>query len=204
MRAPWSKSERWRKDVSRLLAGLLIVVLFFGNRMLEEFPAVTGLEFLAGIILVGVGTIGRLWCSVYVAGNKTSELVTVGPYSVCRHPLYFFGFLGAVGVGLASETFTLPLTIVAFYSIYYPGVMRDEETKLLSIHGEKFNDYMRHTPAFFPRMSLLVEPEQYTTNVLVFRKHLLSALWFVWFIGILESVEVLQELRWIPTFFPLY
>jgi len=204
MELPWTRIERWRKGISRLMAGLLITALCFGNRTGEENEVLTGLEFLAGIFLIGVGTLGRLWCSVYVAGNKTSDLIIVGPYSVCRHPLYFFSLVAALGVGFASETITLPVVIVVFYALYYPRVIRDEDAKLLSIYGERFEIYRNRVPAFVPKVSLLVEPEQHTTNVRIFRNHLLSALWFVWFVGVLELAEMLHEVHWLPTLFPFY
>jgi protein-S-isoprenylcysteine O-methyltransferase Ste14 len=36
----------------------------------------------------------RLWCSLYISGYKNSQLITSGPYSLCRNPLYFFSFVG--------------------------------------------------------------------------------------------------------------
>src|SRR6476660_1715925 len=34
------------------------------------------------------GTALRLWATGYVGGRKRRELVTEGPYSLCRNPLY--------------------------------------------------------------------------------------------------------------------
>jgi protein-S-isoprenylcysteine O-methyltransferase Ste14 len=41
--------------------------------------------FPIGAVLVGVATIGRIWCSMYLVGHKNGTLITVGPYSITRH-----------------------------------------------------------------------------------------------------------------------
>ena len=69
--------------------------------------------FLSGLVLVGIATVGRLWCSLYISGYKDRELITTGPYSLSRNPLYFFSFLGFAGIGLATETITLAVALPA-------------------------------------------------------------------------------------------
>ena len=72
-------------------------------------PFFNTILFFIGIILVGIASLGRLWCSLYIAGYKTDNLVTEGPYSMCGNPLYFFSFIGALGIGFASETLLVPV-----------------------------------------------------------------------------------------------
>ncbi|MGC8720258.1 MAG: methyltransferase family protein, partial [Thermodesulforhabdaceae bacterium] len=104
--------ERLRIPLSGLFAGLLIVLIGISRSRWEDIAKfVTMIQFIVGIILVGIASMGRLWCSLYIAGYKKSRLITQGPYSMCRHPLYFFSFLGWVGVGLTTETFLIPLLI---------------------------------------------------------------------------------------------
>src|SRR5688500_5721815 len=86
--------------------------------------------FMSGLALVGVATVGRLWCSLYINSHKESALVTVGPYSITRNPLYFFSFLGFIGVGLATETVTLAIAMTCFFAVVYPVIIRREETLL--------------------------------------------------------------------------
>ena len=45
---------------------------------------------MAGLVLILVCILGRTWCTLYIGGLKKRELVTAGPYSVVRNPLYVF------------------------------------------------------------------------------------------------------------------
>ncbi len=51
-----------------------------------------------GISLIVAAIIGRMWCTLYIGGRKSAEIVQSGPYSVTRNPLYVFSSIGAVGI----------------------------------------------------------------------------------------------------------
>jgi protein-S-isoprenylcysteine O-methyltransferase Ste14 len=199
-----SVSERWRIALSWSVAVVLGTVLLFTGSEWEKVPVLSTILFAAGCMLAGVASLGRLWCSLYISGHKNNTLVTVGPYSMCRNPLYFFSLVGAVGVGLATETLSVPLIAVVFFSLYYPVVIKSEEARLLRLHGEMFESYIRTTPSFFPRLSNLKEPEEYHVKPRIFRDNLFYALWFIWIIGILELIESLHEAGFLPVFFTIY
>jgi protein-S-isoprenylcysteine O-methyltransferase Ste14 len=170
----------------------------------EEISIWSTIFFLIGCLLIGIGSLGRLWCSLYIAGYKNSKLITLGPYSISRNPLYFFSLIGGLGVGLATETLLFVFIVILLFGFCYPGVIHSEEQRLLSFHGEKFEAYCKETPVFFPSLSLLTEPETYTVNPKIFRKNAFGALWFVWFAGILEMIEALHEANILPVLIKLY
>ena len=186
------------------IASLVVLLLISGSRWETASPMVSAILFLAGCALAGVASLGRLWCSLYIAGYKTKHLVTAGPYSVCRNPLYFFSMIGGVGVGLVSETLTVPAIILIVFAFYYPFVIRFEEKKLKALHGEEFKSYFETVPQFWPKWSLLTEPAEYVVTPKTFRKHIFSALWFIWMVGILELIEELREMNIIPAHFYIY
>jgi protein-S-isoprenylcysteine O-methyltransferase Ste14 len=191
--------------LSRLAAvAIFVLYLFSGSHWELHLPLVASLLFLAGMILVGIGSLGRMWCSLYIAGYKDSTLITQGPYSMTRNPLYFFSFLGLLGIGLVTETFTFPLIFLLFFALGYPRVISAEEKKLRQLFGSAYEEYAQQVPAFFPRISLLDEPEHYTVNPRVYRKHMLSAVWFIWIVGIFELMNGLKAIGILPTFWILY
>jgi hypothetical protein len=63
---------------------------------------------------------------------------------------------------------------------------------------------MRTTPRLWPRFSQLQEPTEYLTRPIVFRRHIFSAMWFVWLIGLLEVIECLHEIKVLPILFSLW
>ena len=127
-----------------------------------------------------------------------------GPYSMCRNPLYFFSFLGAVGAGLATETFTIPACAILAFALYYPMVIKAEQKKLANIHGKAFSDYCKKTPVFFPSFRLLNEPEEYTVKPKNFRRTLFEVLWFILLLGILEIKEAITQAGLLPIFFKMF
>ena len=197
--------QRVRLYATRVFVAVLLILLFIGGSRWEDtFPMVSSVLFWAGCVLVGIASLGRLWCSLYIAGYKEKQLITAGPYSICRNPLYFFSMIGGVGVGLASETLTIPAVIAAAFALYYPAIVHYEEGNLRRLHGELYDAYVRRTPQFWPKWSLLTEPDQCVVNPKIFRKHIFSALWFIWAIGILELIEELHGLHFVNEYFSFY
>lgn len=192
-----------RIGMSRLfgIAAALVLVVS-GSAWAHTFG--DAVLFMIGVTLAGIATVGRLWCSLYIAGYKDGSLITVGPYSVSRNPLYFFSAVGAVGVGFATETISFGILFALWFWLFYPAVIDAEESKLLELHGTRFADYCNRVPRFFPNWRLLVEPDTYAVRPERFRSHLVDALWFVWAVGFLEVLEALHEYRLLPTLLKWY
>ena len=188
---------------SRLfIVGIMALILISKSRWEDNLWG--AVFFLTGAVLIGIAVTGRLWCSLYISGYKSNTLITTGPYSMSRNPLYFFSFLGAIGVGLATETLTIPVCVAIVFALYYPLVIRSEQKKLAGKHGETFADYCKKVPAFFPSFKLLTEPEEYTVKPKIFRKTLFEVMWFVLFLGIVELKEAFEQANLLPTILNLY
>jgi protein-S-isoprenylcysteine O-methyltransferase Ste14 len=187
-----------------ILAAGAAAGIFLAKSRWEQWPLISTLFFASGCILAGSASLGRLWCALYIAGYKDGVLVTEGPYSMSRNPLYFFNLFGAVGMGLATETLLIPVMALAGFALYYPGVIESEEERQAGLFPQHYESYRRRTPAFFPNFSLLAEPEQYVVRPKVFKRNMFDALWLVWLLGILEIVEALHEADIIPNFFSIY
>ena len=196
--------EKIRIPLSRALVVFSCILLMVSRSGWEDISILSNLFFLIGCILVGIGSLGRLWCSLYIAGYKNSRLITTGPYSISRNPLYFFSFIGAIGIGFTTETLLFVILAILFFGLCYPAVIHSEEQRLLDLHVEKYEAYCKETPAFFPRWSLLKEPDTYTVNPKIFKKNAFGALWFVWMVGIIEIIEGLHEAGILSAVIKLY
>jgi protein-S-isoprenylcysteine O-methyltransferase Ste14 len=197
---------RHRTKISQLLGGIFLLVFTFSEKELEKgsVAVITGIMFLVGLFFCAVATVGRLWCAQYIAGYKTDKLVTEGPYSVCRNPLYFFSLLGGTGAGLCTECLTLAAIIPCVFAVIYPITIKNEERTLSRIFGSAYDDYTARVPRFLPKWSLFHEPPEYVVVPKVFRREAIDALYFVLIIGYFEIVEELIELGIIKTFISIY
>ncbi len=197
--------ERIRIGISRVYVVMIFALLCMTESYWStSFPPLTSAMVITAIVLVIIASVGRLWCSLYIAGYKTDHLVTQGPYSMCRNPLYFFSFIGAAGVGLATETFLIPVLIVTAFAVYYPLVIKDEEQDLKRRHKESFEQYEKQVPRFFPKLSLLREPASYQVNPVIFKNHIFDVIWFGFSMGILEIIEECHRLDLFPSILKIY
>jgi protein-S-isoprenylcysteine O-methyltransferase Ste14 len=190
---------RSRILVSRLFAlGILLLLAFTTHSFVEDSPLDLFME-ISGLLLLSVASLGRLWALMYISGNKTSELITVGPYSLVRHPLYLFSLIGAVGLGLASESGVILALVVLFYAFYYPFTMLDEERKLTGIYGDAYLAYMRRVPRLIPAFAGYREPKHFNVKTSTFVRNFSDAMWFVWAFALLHLIEQLHIWAILPT-----
>ena len=85
-----------------------------------------------------------------VATRKEHKLSTSGPYRWIRHPLYTFGTLAFVSLGLIADSwFIVLLSTLAFIllSLRTPS----EEAHLIKKFGDEYREYMKQTGRFFPK-----------------------------------------------------
>ena len=190
---------RTRLVVSRLFGLGIVGLLAFGSSYWSPFPMFDQMLFVAGFVLSVVGFCGRLWCLSYIAGRKKRVLVMEGPYSLCRHPLYFFSFVGGIGLGLCTETLTAAVLFALAFAVYYPQAIRGEET-FLRDNFRGYEEYRKRVPLFFPRWSNFVEGEG-TVSVCAFGREIVAAGGFLLLIGLFEMVEALHHTEILPTLF---
>jgi protein-S-isoprenylcysteine O-methyltransferase Ste14 len=151
-----------------------------------------------GLVLLVIASWGRSWTHIYIAGRRERELVTLGPYSIVRNPLYLFSFAGAAGIGLASGNIAVLILLLVGFLVYYPFVIRAEEKHLESIHGESFRNYCASVPRIIPRTLSMEDPEKYEVHPRRVRKSSITSLWFIWAFIILQVIEKMQETGLIP------
>jgi protein-S-isoprenylcysteine O-methyltransferase Ste14 len=194
-----------RIALQRTYAIALIVTLMFTlTGWQTQAPVFEELLALVGWVFVGVGVFGRIWSGSYISGTKNTKLAVEGPYSICRNPLYFFSLLAGFGVMLVSETLILPLQFAALFWIYYAELIAREEVVLLTLHGAAFEAYCARVPRFWPKFSLYSEPLEYVVNAERFRKNMADAIWFVIAAALIDFLEAMHELHYLPTIANLF
>jgi protein-S-isoprenylcysteine O-methyltransferase Ste14 len=160
-----------------------------------------GWHYLAGTVgflCVALACLGRIWCSVFIGGHKDETLVTTGPYARCRHPLYAFSVLGALGLGVTSRSALLCLSVVVLIAALAVYAASCEEQFLADSFPEEFKAYVVATPnKWFPRLMKSTVPAVLDVRPAVYWKAFLDAgSFFVLYL----LVALAAEYRVIPTF----
>lgn len=140
---------------------------------------VAGAFLAGGLTLASAAVLLRAWAILYIAGHKTERLITEGPFSLCRNPIYLSTLLGALGVALATETLTFPLLALLWLLPYLLVQIGEEERKLELRHGERYRAYAAATPRLLPALRGYAEPPVYPVRPREFRRWYTDALWFV-------------------------
>ncbi len=188
-----------RLIVSRLFGILILALLLFTGHSFS-YDGITDLILeISGLFLISICSFGRLWSHLYIAGFKSGTLITEGPYSMTRNPLYFFSLLGALGTGLASENILVLVLIIIFYVSYYPFTIISEENNLQEKFGQAFSDYKNRVPRFLPKFSLYRTPDSYNISVGNLVHNLLEALAILWIFIVLRLIEYFHQLNALPT-----
>lgn len=179
-------------------AGLLFVSSSWGDSRVHE------LIELSGVALMAFGILGRMWSTLYIGGKKAATIVTDGPYSVMRNPLYFFSAVAAAGAGAQTGTLTFTLlfgvaTIIAFHVVIFR-----EEAYLSEFFGKAYQEYCARVPRFFPKLALYREPEVIEVATKRIYRTFFDGLVFFIALPVLETIESVQEAGLLPVLVHLY
>ena len=65
------------------MIGLILAIILALSFSKWHFQAafIEHILWFFGWFFVGIGVMGRIWCSLYISGFKNAKLVTDGPYS---------------------------------------------------------------------------------------------------------------------------
>jgi len=111
---------------------------------------------------VGIGilcVLGIYWLFSSIGSNisptsatrKEHQLITSGPYRWVRHPLYTVGSSMFIAFGMMADNwFIAALGVLAFIGMAIRTPK--EEANLIEKFGDEYQEYMKHTGRFFPKL----------------------------------------------------
>lgn len=164
----------------------------------SDFASVAGLLLMAGAAL------GRVWTSAFIAGSKDERLVTLGPYSLCRHPLYAWSLVGGLGVGLASRSVVLLALTLILLAALHARAIRDEERLLGDRFPDAFRRYREEVPCLIPRTLRSHEPLEVRLGAAVYWKAFLDAGSFIALYAAIAVLDGLHAAAVLPAWFVLW
>jgi protein-S-isoprenylcysteine O-methyltransferase Ste14 len=192
----------------RLFASKLLALLLFALALVATHAYAPGsvaclLLETSGFLLLVAAAMGRVWASALISGRKNLELVTDGPYSIVRHPLYFFSFLGFLGAGMAFESLVLAVAFGStFLLTHWPAILR-EENRLHQLFGDEFRIYQESVPRFLPHPWKLRSPVTVPLFPRLFTKAIVESSLILCVFLLARIVEWCHLHTAAPTFFSL-
>lgn len=106
-----------------------------------------------GVPLILLGETIRLWAAGYL--TKYSELVTSGPYALCRNPLFLGSFLIFAGyLTMFGRLDIFVIGIIVFW-ILHGGAIAYEENELKRKFGTRYTEYAKKVPRLIPKIGPL-------------------------------------------------
>jgi protein-S-isoprenylcysteine O-methyltransferase Ste14 len=151
-----------------------------------------------GIVLLVLCILGRTWSTLYIGGRKNSALVTQGPYSICRNPLYLFSIIGAIGVGAQFGSVTVAVVCGLFAWIVFLWTARREEAVLIVAFQDEYRRYMDRVPRFWPTFDLWESPMTIVVHPRQIVVTFLDALLFLTAVPLMETFEYLHDSGILP------
>lgn len=150
-RSPLFK-ERMR--IVRFLMLLSLPMLLFIAPVTQEFTFWHELMELLAHLLVFSGVLIRVYTSLYSGGRKNAVLLTDGPYSVVRNPLYVGSLFAVIGLGLQTGSVIVAAVATTIFLVLHHWTIQKEEAFLQGHYGDAYRNYLRTVPRWVPNLSL--------------------------------------------------
>ncbi|MYA57459.1 isoprenylcysteine carboxylmethyltransferase family protein [Candidatus Poribacteria bacterium] len=184
---------------------------FFKIRSFTPIPFILALLYFAepvwytvgiGALFIAAGEFLRIWAVGYAGASTRArtlgaarDLVTTGPYSYVRNPLYLGNFLLSLGVCFVVNVYWLVAVLVVGYFLQYLPIIAVEESYLMESCGPAYQAYRDRVPRFIPKLRSYPEPSPHDfswTRAIKSEKRTLTAIACV--IGLMFTRQIIGTL----------
>jgi protein-S-isoprenylcysteine O-methyltransferase Ste14 len=126
--------------------------------LLIPAPSATAAWLLpGGVALVAAGELIRLWGVHHIGAvsrtrsDRLGPLIDSGPFAMVRNPLYIGNILLWAGFAVSAHLLWLAPIVVLVLALEYHAIVRWEERLLEERMGERYREYQRRVPRWFPQ-----------------------------------------------------
>ena len=190
----------------KIALGLLIASLLLAMPFVRSPFAVEGLHSVLesiGQLMILAGIMGRTWCTMYIGGQKFTNLVTAGPFSVSRNPLYVFSLIATFGAGLQTGSVLFAILTTFGVWIVIHATIRKEEAALGARFKEAYAAYCAQTPRYGPRLSSWQGQDVVMVQMRLFFSTLSDGLLFFLVVPVAKLIDWLQTVGTLPVLLKL-
>lgn len=134
-----------------VVTGILAILTLYGDVQGILLSAKLGYAITGiGAALLASGLFIRLWASLYIVHNRNRNLVSSGPYSIIRNPLYFGNFAAVAGAMTMTGSPRAMLVAIAGMAIVYYFTIQYEDKRLEHFFGNQFAEFRNRVPSVLP------------------------------------------------------
>ncbi len=154
---PWRRFlailVRYRVRITVVVFCALIAEDLLSGTQPHNMFHVGDLKAMLGLTVILSGLALRSWAAGIL--HKTSELTTIGPYALVRHPLYVGSFMMMIGFCvLIDDVENIWFVLGPFAFIFVINLLKEERV-LSNKFGPRWQAYAGKVPRFLPyRMSM--------------------------------------------------
>jgi protein-S-isoprenylcysteine O-methyltransferase Ste14 len=147
----WVERKRGKLGVGFLLP--LVALAAFSPPLAPQGSwASLAIRSLACMLFLAGGAC-RFWAMLYIGGRKGLVVVSGGPYSLMRNPLYGGTFLMTLSLVVFLENLTSIVGYGLIAAFYLCSTIPSEERRLAFKLGATYRDYCRQVPRWWPKLS---------------------------------------------------
>ena len=165
---------------SAIMAVIAIALIIFTPKMFPNNSLPNEIVGIIGYFLVIICAIGRVYTTAFLGGFKNDKLITYGPFSMVRNPLYVFSFIGVLGISIMSMHIWVMLFAPAMFLFIYIPLIAREETFLMEKYPDDFQQYKTSTPRLIPNLRLYSAPDVVNMKPQLLYNSVFDAVW--WFV----------------------
>ena len=192
-------NQKRRIAILRVFFVMAIPLILFTRSAWMDIGWMFDLFEMTGTFLIIGAVLGRFWAILYIGALKNKVVMQDGPYSICRHPLYFFSTMGVVGFGLMLGSVVLACTLGGAAFLILSRTAAREEGFLRSEFGPAYDVYAARVPRIWPKLSLFQAAPTVTSSLIAMRTNFFDALVFLAFIPLAELMEGITEMALLPS-----
>jgi protein-S-isoprenylcysteine O-methyltransferase Ste14 len=192
-----------RIKINGIAIALSIIALLLFSQKLLRGPGFFADELweVSGIALIFFGQLLRVSSRGYKSeySKNGNSLVTSGPYSMVRNPMYLGILLIGAGVVLFLFHWWVFLIFLGVFLTRYLGLFAKEEGVLTKAFGKSYQEYVKKVPRLLPRMDFLAKTDirQFLPlRTSWFKREIPSIIAVLAAVLVLESWEELKSGNW--------
>ena len=192
-----------RMRYTRMFIALLIPIVAVTASRWPEHSLSHEIMQWSGHVLIVIGVLARIFSSLYIGGRKNDDLISDGPFSILRNPLYVGSFIAITGLGLLTTSVTITALLCFSFAFCYQFTVAREELFLHRKFGVRYGRYAQRVPRWIPRFKLWQNPGELNVKPYFVLRTILDSSLFLLAIPLLETMSELREQGILPTLLTL-